>query len=159
MTRPNSLLCAAILFCAAVAQPSSNGYLVAGAGARDQKLITEGAAGGEWVIGKGFGVGGELGAVAAHGFAMFSANGYYHLAAASHQRKFDPFVTGGYTLGLRFQSLIFGGPANENLFNAGGGINFWLWRRLGLRAEFRDIVAHGQPSPNFWVFRGGILLR
>jgi hypothetical protein len=143
------------LSCAAlVAQPSSNGYLVAGAGARDQKLISEAAVGGEWVFGKGFGVGGEIGAVAGHeSFGMFSANGYYHLAAASHQRKFDPFVTGGYTLGFS----IFGGTGSA--FNAGGGINFWLWRRLGLRAEFRDVVVHGNSSPNFAVFRGGILFR
>jgi hypothetical protein len=152
MTRPNSLLCAAILFCAAaVAQPSSNGYLVAGAGARDQKLISEAAVGGEWVIGKGFGVGGEIGAVAGHeSFGFFSPNGYYHL---TRHGKLDPFVTGGYTLGFS----IFGGAGSA--FNAGGGINFWLWRRLGLRAEFRDIVVHGNPSPNFAVFRGGLLFR
>jgi hypothetical protein len=136
---------------AAVAQPSSNGYLVAGAGVRDAKAISEAAVGGEWVIGKGVGVGGEVGAVAGHEtFGFLSANGYYHL---TRQGRFDPFVTAGYTLGFS----VFGGAGSA--FNAGGGINFWLWRRLGLRAEFRDIVAHGDPSPNFWVFRGGILFR
>ncbi len=143
------------LFCASMAaQPSSNGYLVAGAGARDSKLISEAAAGGEWVIGKGFGIGGELGAEAGHdSFGFFSANGYYHLAAATHQTRIDPFVTGGYTLAFS----LFGGRADA--FNAGGGINFWLWRRLGLRAEFRDIVANSISSPNFWVFRGGLAFR
>jgi hypothetical protein len=144
------LLCGAAI----AAQPSSNGYLVAGAGARDSKLISEAALGGEWVIGKGFGVGGELGAEAGHdSFGYFSANGTYHLAAATAQRKLDPFVTGGYTFGFS----LFG--HNASLFNVGGGINFWLWRRVGLRAEVRDIVAHGDNSPNFLVFRGGLAFR
>ncbi len=143
------------LFCIAMAaQPSSNGYLVAGVGARDSKLISEAAVGGEWVIGKGVGIGGELGAQAGHeSFGFFSANGHYHLAAASNHRRFDPFVTGGYTLAFS----LFGGHANA--FNAGGGINFRLWRRLGLRAELRDIVVPNISSPNFLVFRGGLVFR
>ncbi len=146
------ILCAGFVVCAAaVAQPSSNGYLVAGAGVRDSKAISEAAVGGEWVIAKGVGLGGEIGAVAGHdSFGFVSANGYYHLI---HHGRFDPFVTAGYTLGFS----LFGGSGSA--FNAGGGINFRLWRLLGLRAEFRGIVVPGNNSPNFAIFRGGIMLR
>lgn len=149
---PTATLFVFFLSCAAaVAQPSSNGYLVAGAGARDGKAISEAAVGSEWVIGKGVGFGGEVGAVAGHEtFGFVSVNGYYHLI---HHGKFDPFVTAGYTLGFS----LFG--ATGSAFNAGGGINFWLWRRVGLRAEFRDVVVPGNSPPNFAIFRGGIMLR
>jgi hypothetical protein len=149
---PNARLFVFLWSCAAaVAQPSSNVYLVAGAGARDAKAISEAALGGEWVIGKGVGLGGEVGAVLGHeSFGFLSPNGSYHFM---HQGRFDPFVTAGYTFGFS----VFGGVGSA--FNAGGGINFWLWRRLGLRTELRDIVVPGNASPNFWVFRGGLAFR
>jgi hypothetical protein len=132
------------------AQPSSNGYMVAGAGSRDSKLTSEGAVGGEWVIAKGVGVGGELGLQAGHdSFGFLSANGYYHFGRG----RLDPFVTGGYTLAFS----LFGARANAG--NFGAGINFRLWRRLGLRGELRDIVAPGVSSPNFWAVRGGLVFR
>lgn len=139
-----------LLALAIAAQPSSNGYLLAGAGSRDAKLISEGAIGGEWVIAKGVGVGAELGLQAGHdSFGYLSANGYYHFGRG----RLDPFVTGGYTLAFS----LFGERANA--YNFGGGINFRLWRRLGLRGELRDIRAPGISSPNFWAVRGGLVFR
>jgi hypothetical protein len=136
----------------AAAQPS-NGYMVGGGGVRDSKPLSEGAVGGEWVIAKGIGVGGEVGFVAGHsGFGEFSANAYYHFPTG--RRRFDPFVTGGYTAAETVG--IFGGSRSTNCFNAGGGVNFWLVRHFGLRAEVRDIAAPGS-SANFLFFRGGLL--
>jgi hypothetical protein len=140
---------AALLTPIALAQ-SSNGYLIAGAGSLDHKLISHGALGGELVIGQGFGVGGEIGVVAGHySFAAFSINGYYHLLHSALPRKLDVFITGGYTA----ESRLFG---FANIGNAGLGLNYWFHRHLGVRAEFRDFVTgDGQAA----VFRGGIEFR
>jgi len=143
--------------CVAVsAAQSSNGYVfvapggVTCCGSTTTTLHIGG--GGEGIIGKGFGVGAEIGALGptqylAESIGAFSANGYYHFIHAK-DRKLDPFVTGGYTL------LFRGGTANAG--NFGGGVNYWFSRHFGIRAEFRD---HVYSSDHYWGFRFGVTFR
>ena len=65
-----------------------------------------------------------------------------------------PFITGGYTLGFR------GG--SENLYNLGGGIDYWPKQHVGLRFDVRDHVlpsACCDATAHFLVFRVSLLGR
>lgn len=112
--------------------------------------------GGEARIARHIGAGAELGAL---GFTqsypdsvmgVFSPNGYIHING-SKEAKFDPFVTGGYTLFFRY--------GNENLANFGGGLNYWATRRVGFLAEVRDHVTTQYDKVHFWGFRFGVTFR
>jgi hypothetical protein len=110
--------------------------------------------GGEAIVGKGVGVGAELGAVGprqylADAVGLFSPNGYYHFVHGKNV-KVDPFVTGGYTLLFR--------AGHVNLFNFGAGVNYWFHRRIGTRFEFRDHVYHNYATLHYWGFRFGLAL-
>lgn len=89
--------------------------------------------GGEGLVYKGLGLGAEVGALwATRGsdlLGMVSVDGSYH---SSRGRKVSPFLTGGYSL--------IGGNGRRNLVNFGGGLNWWLGARRGIRLEFRDHV-------------------
>jgi hypothetical protein len=65
-----------------------------------------------------------------------------------HER-IEPFVAGGYSLMFR------GGHAN--LGYLGGGVNYWAWKKVGFRLEFRDHIRQGPV--NFWLFRFGVAFR
>jgi hypothetical protein len=136
---------------AAVAQPSQ-GYLLAGVGSRDRKATSQAALGGEWVLKRGIGVGGELGLLAGHdSFGFFSGNGYYHPASFASRPKLDPFFTGGG--GVAFRLLDGAGMAN-----LGGGVNYWFHPRLGLRLEARDMLVFSGGARHFWGFRIGLAI-
>ena len=113
-------------------------------------------AGVDAVLFKGFGVGAELGALgpredfAGNVLGVASVNGYYHFL---HGRpKADPFVTAGYTVMFRSGSI--------NLFNFGGGLNYWFVPRLGLKVELRDHVYSPQRSSvHYWGIRLGLAFR
>ena len=113
-------------------------------------------AGAEGVLFKGFGVGAELGALgpredfASSVVGAASVNGYYHFV---HEHvKADPYVTAGYTLLFR--------SGSANLFNFGGGINYWFVPRLGLKVELRDHVYRpGGSSVHYWGVRLGLAFR
>ena len=141
------LLLAAILGSPATLRAQfSNAYLVGGIGSRDEKLTSQAAVGGEWVFSRSLGVGGELGAIFGHtSFAVFSLNGYYHFPVSGGE-VVDPFATAGYT---RATNLLDG----ANVFNGGAGLHYWFYRRLGVRAEFRDFTSSGLG--HFWGFRVG----
>jgi len=64
-----------------------------------------------------------------NGIGMLSVNGSYHF---NRNRKLSPFISGGYSMAFRSGAI--------NLFNFGGGINYWFRDRIGLRLEFRDHV-------------------
>ncbi len=111
-------------------------------------------AGAEGILGKGFGIGAEIGALGltqAWGdtvAGVFSPNGYFHFARY-RKSPLDPFATGGYTLLFR--------NGHANLFNFGGGVNYWFRSNLGLRLEFRDHVQfHSFGNVNWWGFRVGL---
>ena len=121
-------LCAGVL----QAQPS-NGYVFVAPGGitccGHTTMTLQCGVGGEGVLGKGIGVGAEVGAVGARQnfgdsvVGVFSPNGYYHFVHGK-DIKTDPFVTGGYTLMFR--------SGHASLFNYGGGLNYWFRSRLGV---------------------------
>lgn len=142
------------------AQPSNGYVFIAPGGATccsHTAMTLQFGAGGEYVFGKGVGVGAEIGAVGMRQYfgdsllGVFSPNGYYHFV---HQKeiKMDPFVTGGYTLMFR--------NGHANLFNFGGGVNYWFHSRLGARMEFRDQLHTTNGSAlHYWGGRFGIAFR
>ena len=94
-------------------------------------------AGGEALVYKGVGLGAEVGAIwpvesIGDALGLFSANGSYNFFGSDSDRKAVPFVTGGYTLLFR--------EGTANLWNAGGGVNYWFRDNLGLRLEVRDHI-------------------
>ncbi len=119
--------------------------------------------GGEVLLVKGFGVGAELGAMGrpGNGVGVLSIDPSYHFLHASGKSKIAPFIEGGYTrtIGGNYPVLY------DNLFNFGGGIHYWAFRRVGLRLEFRDHVQHVSPilgsgyTDHYWVLRIGLAVR
>jgi hypothetical protein len=104
---------------------------------------------------KGLGIGAEVGYAGRAramrtGFGIFSVNGSYHFSTGSRSGKFDPFVTGGYSLFFRSGTL--------NALNFGVGTNYWLGEKAGLRLEFRD-HAPFSGAPNVVDFRIGLTFR
>jgi hypothetical protein len=140
---------------------SSNGYVIGGVGSDNSKLTSQAAIGGEVVFGKGIGAGGELGFVAGHeSFGFVSLNAYYHFVRHGAAQRADPFVTGGFTKGFDPFLGPFSSAASGNAANIGFGLQYWVVRHLGVRAEFRDIVLPGNsPGTNFWGLRGGFAFR
>jgi hypothetical protein len=112
--------------------------------------------GGEGLLYKGLGVGGEIGYLGAsqelsRGIGVLSPNVSYNFTKASKSGKFAPFVTGGYTLLVGSDAL--------HAVNAGGGVNWWFKDHLGLRLEFRDHVALQFGSAHIFGVRIGLAFR
>jgi hypothetical protein len=113
-------------------------------------------AGGEGILGKGIGIGAELGVLAQPRYfgdsalGVVSLNPYYHFYRGD-RRQVDPFVTGGYTLIFR--------SGHANLANLGGGLHYWFRSRLGIRLEFRDHLNTSGTISHFWGFRAGLAFR
>ncbi len=105
---------------------------------------------------KGLGLGGEIGYLMpaespGDGFGVFSPNVSYHFLTGSKSGKFDPFVTGGYSLFFRDDTA--------NAVNFGGGVNYWIKERIGLRFEIRDHVLPDSDNTHFYGFRVGVTFR
>jgi hypothetical protein len=84
------------------------------------------------------------------GFNIFSANGSFHLLGGGASDKFDPFATGGY-------SRLLGPGVGVNALNFGGGFNYWLTNKVGMRFEFRDhVFSAGNTTSNLYGLRGGV---
>jgi hypothetical protein len=98
--------------------------------------------------------GGYLGPIEAfdYGIGVVSTNAFYQVGRPA-KKRLTPFVTGGYTLGFRGQSV--------NAINIGGGANYWLTDRLGLRFEVRDHlpVVDGIRDEHLWGVRFGVTWR
>jgi hypothetical protein len=117
----------------------SNGYVFAGAGGFSGPAYSNHGSrmghfglGGEGVLGKGIGLGGELGLftpprVSSNWPVLASVNGYYHLPLAARD-TWDVFATAGLTGGF---------PGRDVAVNFGGGLHYWFHRRLAARAEMR----------------------
>jgi hypothetical protein len=141
------------------AQPSHGYVFVAPGGATccgNTSMMMQFGAGGEAVLGKGVGIGAEIGALGSRQYftdtvmGVFSPNGYYHF---NHGKdiKIAPFVTGGYTLLFRW--------GHANLANFGGGLTYWFRRRLGARLEVRDQLNTTGTITHFWGVRFGLAFR
>jgi len=112
--------------------------------------------GGEGLLYKGLGVGGEIGYLGAsrelsRGIGVLSPNVSYNFMKASKSGKFAPFVTGGYTLLVGSDAL--------HAVNVGGGMNWWFKDHLGLRLEFRDHAALQFGSTHIFGVRIGLAFR
>ena len=143
---------------AAMAQRSS-GYVFFAPGGVTANGYTSGTfqagGGGDAIFWKGLGVNVELGALWPHeqvlyAVGMLSPGGVYYLRRGKDHRV-DPFVNGGYT-------LMFRGGA-QSLFYAGGGVNIWASRKIGVRLEFRDHVTTDGQADHYWGFRIGAAFR
>ena len=110
-----------------------------------------------------FGVGADLAGILPGGgkvidntVGTFSPNGYFHFPHSGCEvSKWDLYATGGYSVFFR--------DFTANGFNAGGGLNYWLWGRLGLMVEFRflKVVGSNPPTPHsdYYEMRFGFTLR
>jgi hypothetical protein len=102
------------------------------------------------------GAGAELGYLfprqaAGDGFGILSTNGFYRFTNSPSLQKVTPFVTAGYSLGFREGTI--------NMANFGGGLDYWVRDRMGLRLEVRDHVWPGDPAAHFLMFRVGLVGR
>jgi hypothetical protein len=106
--------------------------------------------GGEMGIAPRVTLGGEIGGISKDGTGVLaSGNVSYHIPADS--RAADPFVTGGFSLAHK--------RGETGLYiNLGGGLNYWLRRRAGIRVEFRGYPG-GYDLNSFAEFRIGIVFR
>jgi hypothetical protein len=114
--------------------------------------------GGEKILLKGFGIGGDAGYVSPGIFSrasyLISVNPSYHFLNASKSNRLVPFLTGGVTL--------FGG-CNDSIGgcktlggNFGGGIIYWFKDSVGMRFEVRDhiplfLVRRADHFPGFRI--------
>lgn len=157
-----AIVCVALLATLAVAQTTEHrgqGYLFAAPGGiapNGSDATLQFGGGGEGLIHKGLGVGGEIGYLTLarsfnRGFGIFSVNGSYHFTEATASGKVVPFVTGGYSLFFR--------DGHTNGFNVGGGVNYWFRERVGVRLEFRDQVVPEGRSVHYLGFRVGLAFR
>jgi hypothetical protein len=116
-------------------------------------LLTVGG-GGEALLYKGLGVNVDLGyqfprESISDGIGLASLNGCYHFVNRAKPAKLVPFVTAGYAIAFR--------SGHANLFDYGGGVNYWFSRHVGLRGEIRDYRArYGDWAV---AFRFGVAFR
>ncbi len=123
-------------------------------------------AGGGEVLFKGVGPLFEVGYLGptsylSEGLGVLSLNGVYHIPAGGESRSIvSPFVTGGYSMFFR--------EGHANFWNVGGGVDWWVGRKIGVRVELRDQIRHeSYTSPyysysrtwHFWNVRTGIVFR
>ncbi len=115
--------------------------------------------GGEARLANSFGLGGELGVLKpvtnqyAITTGLASVTPAYHFIRRDSKRKFDPFVNGGV-------SALFGNGAGAAM-HYGGGLNYWVRRRFGLRFEFRHHLwsPEGGETVHLIGFRVGVAFR
>jgi hypothetical protein len=119
------------------------GYLLA---ADEAKVGPAGGGGVEGLSSDGFGLGGEyVKAASPFDENLVSVNLFYHFGASKNHRKFEPFVTGGYTH-FSIPNITLG-PASGG--NFGCGANIWLTRHAALRLELRDTIGGRSISTEF----------
>jgi len=114
--------------------------------------------GGEGRLTDRFALGGEMGVLKpvtneyAITTGLASVTPAWHFISQRSKSRFDPFVDGGL-------SLLFGRGGAAAL-HYGGGVNYWLKRRIGLRFEFRDHIWSPEAGEAVHLvdFRVGIVL-
>jgi len=132
------------------------GYAFAGVGGASGSgsgtFFTVGG-GGERLLYRGFGIGGEIGYLSStdrlsDGIGIGSVDLAYHF---NHNGKVAPFVTGGASVAFRSNAAAGGG-------NFGGGVQYWPKEHVGLRFEVRDHVL-SSDAPHLFTFRVGVTFR
>lgn len=147
-----ALLCSPM---AASAQSIDSGY-VFGGGAFENHLDGAGrfGAGLDFRIAPHVDLGGELGAIFKNDVGILaSGNLSYHFSPPRRRssEEWDPFLTAGVS-GARISGV--GGF----YVNLGGGVNYWVTNRWGLRGEFRAYPG-GQDLGGFAELRFGVTFR
>lgn len=104
--------------------------------------------GGSWAVAPHVTAGGEVGGIGSG--LLASANAGVHLRRRAEQ-GFDPFFTIGIT-GVR------SGGENGVYLNIGGGTNYWLHSRIGVRVEIRGYPGW-RDLVGFSEIRAGICFR
>lgn len=105
-----------------------------------------GGGGGEGIFSNGIGLGGEyVKAASPFGEHIVSVNLFYHFGPSTKKRRFEPFVTGGYTH-FSIPDITLG-PASGG--NFGIGANIWLMRHAAVRLEVRDTIGGRSISEDF----------
>jgi hypothetical protein len=113
--------------------------------------------GGEGRVTGRFALGGEIGVLKpvtnqyAITIGLGSVTPTFHFISKDSKRKFDPFVDGGVSL------LV--GRGGAMAIHYGGGVNYWLGRRFGLRFEFRHHLWSPEAGETVHLvgFRVGII--
>ncbi|MFL6276816.1 MAG: outer membrane beta-barrel protein [Blastocatellia bacterium] len=132
------------------------GYAFAGVGGTtgtDSGALFTVGGGGERLLYRGFGIGGEIGYLSlsrrgSEGVGVGSVDLAYHF---NHSGKVAPFVTGGASAAFRSDVAAGGG-------NFGGGVQYWPKDHVGLRFEVRDHV-FSSDAPHLFTFRVGVTFR
>lgn len=126
----------------------------------DGSRAKQGGFGMDYIVHKGLGFGAEVGGISSSKtfaeFSLMSLNGSYHFIPRNIYRRWDPFVTGGYTVAVQ--------EGSASMINFGGGTNYWLRRHVALRVEVRGYVAPGLvrsgfpegKNDRFWGLRLGL---
>jgi hypothetical protein len=125
-----------------------------------------GGAGVEGISSHGIGFGGEYAYRKIQWENQLSLNLFYHFGASTAKRRFEPFVTGGFTRLWKFNlglTPAWGG-------NLGCGANIWVTKHVGVRLEARDTIGgrslsiqypsltYSEPN-NVGSFRIGVTFR
>ncbi len=113
--------------------------------------------GGEGHLTDRFALGGEIGVLKpvtnqyAITTGLASVTPAFHFISRDSKRKFDPFVDGGLSL--------LAGRGGAIAIHYGGGMNYWLRRRVGLRFEFRHQLWSPETGETVHLvgFRVGII--
>lgn len=113
----------------------------------------------EWLHPRGVGLGFEAGPrFEDYDFGRFddimlSVDVSYHPRSRSNPKKVDPFLDGGFSLGVEPVS----DGQQTSFFSLGGGVTYWLNGRRGIRLELRDAVTLDEPQTGYHYlsFRAG----
>ena len=131
------------------------GYLFFAPGALTGSGNTQGTfhigGGGEGFLYRGLAGGAEIGYLASwkgEGIGVLSLDSSLHF---NRRAKLSPFVTGGYSLLFR--------SGHANGVNFGGGVNWWIGERMGIRLEFRDHFQTQFTDIHYPGFRIGFAFR
>ncbi len=145
---------------AARAQTTGEGSVAVGPGAYSNGVsagpVIQFGGGGEAIVKRAFGIGGEASLTGASGggFLESSLKASYHFRPQGATHRVVPFVSGGYTL---LGTLTERGGLNG--VNFGGGLTYWLGRE-GVRVEVRDVVLDtGFRTTQYWTARIGLSFR
>jgi hypothetical protein len=105
----------------------------------------------EWLLPSGLGLGFEAGPrFEDHDFMrlddiMLSADVSYHPRAKARAMRLDPFLNGGFSLGVE--------PVSDGqqtpFLSVGAGVTYWWSARRGIRLELRDAVTLGKPQTGY----------
>ena len=139
----------------AAEKPRPQGYTFFGVSSAAGELpgLLNLGGGGEGFIHKGLAAGGDItylfpNTSFGNGIGIASGNLSYHFQGLDSNRRWIPFVTGGYSLGFR--------SGTTGLVNYGGGVTYWFRPRWGARLEVRN---HQNPGVSVVAFRFGLSFR